>query len=173
MQVYFKEFVYSTNEHLELVDITEQVTAFVRECNIESGISLVNSPHSTTAIIVNEHESGLMKDSLQFSRPLQNLPHKKRKALQRNMAKHLSIRIRWTKNTPHYMSSYGKITSIHRLSCNPEDTLTQAKEYSSSFFRVNIKIRFFSTLNIFLKKRRGLRVMSPAGMGFESHSPYH
>lgn len=64
MHVYFKEFVYSTNEHLELVDITEQVTAFVRECNIESGISLVNSPHSTTAIIVNEHESGLMKDIL-------------------------------------------------------------------------------------------------------------
>jgi len=64
MQIYFKEFVYSTNEHLELVDITEQVTTFVRECNIESGISLVNSPHSTTAIIVNEHESGLMKDIL-------------------------------------------------------------------------------------------------------------
>ena len=64
MQVYFKEFVYSTNEHLELVDITEQVTAFVRECNIESGISLVNSPHSTTAIIVNEHENGLMRDIL-------------------------------------------------------------------------------------------------------------
>ena len=64
MQVYFKEFIYSTSEHLELVDITEQVTAFVRECNIESGISLVNSPHSTTAIIVNEHESGLMRDIL-------------------------------------------------------------------------------------------------------------
>ncbi len=64
MQVYFKEFVYSTNEHLQLVDITEQVTTFVRECNIESGISLVNSPHSTTAIIVNEHESGLMRDIL-------------------------------------------------------------------------------------------------------------
>ena len=64
MQVYFKEFTYSTRERLELVDITEQVTAFVRECNIESGISLVNSAHSTTAIIVNEHESGLMRDIL-------------------------------------------------------------------------------------------------------------
>jgi len=64
MQVYFKEFTYSTRKRLELVDITEQVTAFVRECNIESGISLVNSPHSTTAIIVNEHESGLMRDIL-------------------------------------------------------------------------------------------------------------
>ena len=64
MPVYFKEFIYSTREHLELVDITEQVIAFVGECNIESGISLVNSPHSTTAIIVNEHEGGLMRDIL-------------------------------------------------------------------------------------------------------------
>ena len=65
MKVYFKEFTYSTRERLELVDITEQVTAFVLECNIESGICLIDSPHSTTAIIVNEHESGLMRDILQ------------------------------------------------------------------------------------------------------------
>ena len=64
MRVYYKELTYLTRARLELVDITEQVTAFVRECNIEAGISLVNSPHSTTAIIVNEHESGLMRDIL-------------------------------------------------------------------------------------------------------------
>jgi thiamine phosphate synthase YjbQ (UPF0047 family) len=46
------------------VDITEDVSGFVRECGIESGICLVNSLHSTTAIIVNEQESGLVKDIL-------------------------------------------------------------------------------------------------------------
>ena len=65
MQVYFKEFTYSTRNRLELMDITEQVAAFVLECKIESGICLIDSPHSTTAIIVNEHESGLMRDILQ------------------------------------------------------------------------------------------------------------
>lgn len=64
MQAYFKELTYSTKARLELVDITGQVTAFIRECNIESGICLVNSPHSTTAIIVNEHEMGLISDIL-------------------------------------------------------------------------------------------------------------
>jgi secondary thiamine-phosphate synthase enzyme len=64
MQVYFKEFTCSTSERIEMVDITEQVTDFVRECNIESGICLVNSLHSTTAIIVNEHERGLISDVL-------------------------------------------------------------------------------------------------------------
>jgi len=64
MQVYFKEFTLSTRKCLELVDITKKVTAFVSKCNIESGISLVNSRHSTTTIIVNEHEGGLMRDIL-------------------------------------------------------------------------------------------------------------
>jgi len=60
----FKEISLSIREELDLVDITEEVLSFVRECEIESGICLINSPHSTTAIIVNEHESGLMKDFL-------------------------------------------------------------------------------------------------------------
>lgn len=60
----FKEISLSTKEGLELVDITEQVSSFTRECKIESGMCLINSPHSTTAIIVNEHESGLMEDIL-------------------------------------------------------------------------------------------------------------
>ena len=60
----FKEISLSTRELLELLDITERVSSFVRECKMESGICMVNSPHSTTAIIVNEHESGLMEDIL-------------------------------------------------------------------------------------------------------------
>jgi len=49
---------------LDLLDITEDVSSFVKKCKIESGICLVNSLHSTTAIIVNEHESGLVEDIL-------------------------------------------------------------------------------------------------------------
>lgn len=64
MRIYFKEFTHSTKERLELVDITHQVIDFIRESKIESGICIVDSPHSTTAIIVNEHERGLMKDIL-------------------------------------------------------------------------------------------------------------
>lgn len=64
MKAHFKEISLSTRKRLDLLDITEHVSSFVRECNMEFGICLVNSPHSTTAIIVNEHESGLMEDIL-------------------------------------------------------------------------------------------------------------
>ena len=64
MKIHFEEITLSTRERLSLVDITKQVSSFVRECKMESGICLVNSLHSTTAIIVNERESGLMEDIL-------------------------------------------------------------------------------------------------------------
>jgi secondary thiamine-phosphate synthase enzyme len=64
MKVHFKEVEVSTKESFELMDITEQVSSFVRECKVQSGICLINSIHSTTAIIVNEHESGLIRDIL-------------------------------------------------------------------------------------------------------------
>jgi len=64
LKAHFKEISLSTSKRLDLVDITGDVSSFVKECKIESGICLVNSPHSTTAIIVNEHESGLMEDIL-------------------------------------------------------------------------------------------------------------
>jgi secondary thiamine-phosphate synthase enzyme len=64
LKALFKEISLSTSKRLDLVDITELVSSFVTECNLESGICLVNSPHSTTAIIVNEHESGLKEDIL-------------------------------------------------------------------------------------------------------------
>lgn len=64
MKVKFKEISLSTREELDLVDITEQVSSFVRDCGVESGICLINSPHTTAAVIVNEHESGLREDIL-------------------------------------------------------------------------------------------------------------
>lgn len=64
VQVYFKEVTHSTTARVDLVNLTDQVTGFVHACNIQSGICLIASPHSTTAIIVNERESGLMTDLL-------------------------------------------------------------------------------------------------------------
>lgn len=62
LKAYFNEFTIATKKRWELVDITRQVTDFVQECVMESGICLIHTPHSTAAIIVNEHEMGLMKD---------------------------------------------------------------------------------------------------------------
>ena len=64
MKTKFKEISLSTRKESDLVDITEEISSFVKECEIESGICLINSPHSTTAVIVNEHESVLTEDIL-------------------------------------------------------------------------------------------------------------
>ena len=62
MKVFFQDKDISTKNRTELVDITDMVEETVRKSGITSGICIVHSVHSTTAIIVNEHEAGLIND---------------------------------------------------------------------------------------------------------------
>ena len=62
MKVFFQDRDISTKNRTELVDITDMVEETVRKSGITSGICIVHSIHSTTAIIVNEHEAGLIND---------------------------------------------------------------------------------------------------------------
>jgi secondary thiamine-phosphate synthase enzyme len=52
----------STTRDSEVVDITPQVQRSVRESGVIDGICLVYTLHTTTAVIVNEAESGLLMD---------------------------------------------------------------------------------------------------------------
>jgi len=58
----FKEVELSTRSRVELIDITRQVEEHVDQGSIRNGVCLVYSLHSTTAIVVNEHENGLLLD---------------------------------------------------------------------------------------------------------------
>jgi len=60
----FSEIKISTDERRQLVDVTKCVEKVVGDSGVENGICLIHSLHSTTAIIINEHESGLMDDIL-------------------------------------------------------------------------------------------------------------
>lgn len=64
MKVLFEEVRLSTRSRADLIDITGYVEDHVRKSGIKDGLCLVYSPHSTTAIVVNERESGLMRDIL-------------------------------------------------------------------------------------------------------------
>lgn len=64
MKVFFRELALSTKELFDLVDITREVEEAVSESGVSNGICLVYAPHATAAIVVNERESGLMKDIL-------------------------------------------------------------------------------------------------------------
>jgi secondary thiamine-phosphate synthase enzyme len=61
-RVFVEEIYLSTKERIELVDITNKVEEAVQESKIRNGICLVYAPHATAAIILNEHEKGLLSD---------------------------------------------------------------------------------------------------------------
>ncbi len=48
----------------QLIDLTSEVTQFVRKSNVKDGICIISVPHATAAIIANEHETGLLDDLL-------------------------------------------------------------------------------------------------------------
>jgi secondary thiamine-phosphate synthase enzyme len=53
----------NTNKSFEIIDITSRINELI---DIDEGIISIFSKHSTTAVVVNENESGLLKD-LEFT----------------------------------------------------------------------------------------------------------
>ncbi len=56
----YKEIVVKTRNEFDIIDITEEVMDIVR--GIDSGIAIVFTKHTTTALIINENEKGLLED---------------------------------------------------------------------------------------------------------------
>jgi len=55
-----------TSKRIELVDITQEVKSEVQKSGIVNGICAISTSHTTTAIILNENETGLRHDILDF-----------------------------------------------------------------------------------------------------------
>ena len=53
----------NTNKNFEIIDITSKINELI---DVEEGIVSIFSKHSTSAIVVNENESGLLND-LEFT----------------------------------------------------------------------------------------------------------
>ena len=51
-----------TNKSIEVIDITSPVEEYLQSNNIENGICLVYTLHTTTGLIVNEFDEGLIRD---------------------------------------------------------------------------------------------------------------
>lgn len=59
----FKDKLYlDTSKRLEILDITLEVQELINESEIANGIVNIYSKHSTSAIVVNENETGLLDD---------------------------------------------------------------------------------------------------------------
>ena len=51
-----------TGRRVEVVDVTDRVVKEVSETGIQNGIAVVYSLHTTTAVVLNEGERGLLED---------------------------------------------------------------------------------------------------------------
>ena len=53
-----------TKKRIELINITDHVNEHVKESNVQQGICVISTRHTTSSIIVNENEAGLRGDIL-------------------------------------------------------------------------------------------------------------
>ncbi len=51
----------TTHKRVELVDLTSKLNSLINE-SLEDGMAHIYSPHSTSALVVNENEKGLVND---------------------------------------------------------------------------------------------------------------
>lgn len=57
-----KTLKISTKKKFEIIDITLEINEFLDDFSVDEGIVNIFSKHSTSAIVVNENEEGLLKD---------------------------------------------------------------------------------------------------------------
>lgn len=66
MKVLHKVLTFSTRNRFELIDITGEVENAVRGSGVKNGIALIQAPHATAAIVINENEPGLREDMIEL-----------------------------------------------------------------------------------------------------------
>ena len=57
-----KVFDLKTDEKIEIIDITPEIQLIVEQSHYKNGIVNIYSKHSTSGLVINENESGLLKD---------------------------------------------------------------------------------------------------------------
>jgi len=62
MKSYRKELWFEIKQRRELINITPQVEACLRESGVREGLVLVNAMHITSSVFINDDEAGLHQD---------------------------------------------------------------------------------------------------------------
>lgn len=66
MIAYTEYLTMHTKKRYDIVDITDEVEGFRERAKLEDGIILVSAMHITASIFVNDHESGLWHDIMEW-----------------------------------------------------------------------------------------------------------
>ena len=62
MTVFKKSIKLNSQSKFQIINITQSINEIVNDSNIEEGIIIIFSKHSTTAVCINEDETGLKED---------------------------------------------------------------------------------------------------------------
>ncbi|WP_067090992.1 secondary thiamine-phosphate synthase enzyme YjbQ [Methanobrevibacter curvatus] len=57
-----KKLNIKSKKKFEIIDISDEIKKIIKDSKINRGIVNIFSKHSTSAIVINENESGLLKD---------------------------------------------------------------------------------------------------------------
>src|SRR5688500_16801701 len=66
MVVKAETLTISTDKALQLIDLTEDVMARVKDIGVQEGMATLSSLHTTCAVFVNESQAALREDMEQF-----------------------------------------------------------------------------------------------------------
>jgi secondary thiamine-phosphate synthase enzyme len=66
MKMVFENHSFATTRCAEFIDLTDDVADTVQKSNVQNGMALVYSPHTTCAVVINERESGFIEDFNEF-----------------------------------------------------------------------------------------------------------
>ena len=66
LTVHGETIVISTDQRIELVDLTKQIMEFARKFNIKEGLVSLWSMHTTCALFINEFQTALLTDIKRF-----------------------------------------------------------------------------------------------------------
>ena len=62
MKTYTKQLSFNTEDKIEIVNITDDVERIIKDSGVKEGLCLVNSMHITSSVFINDEESGLKED---------------------------------------------------------------------------------------------------------------
>lgn len=66
MKTHTNYLTFNTKRRQEIIDITDQVEAQLKVSRVREGLVLVSAMHISASVFVNDHESGLWHDILQW-----------------------------------------------------------------------------------------------------------
>lgn len=93
MEVYSSRIEVRSSRRIELKDITADVDRKVRESGVEDGVLFLFSLHTTSTLIVNEGEPGLMKDLERWVEEAFSRPDYQHDRIDRNAASHVAASV--------------------------------------------------------------------------------